>query len=429
MKHPVKRNRTQSRRNDERGIVVLLVAIVLLFIVAAMAALAIDLVTFYTARSEAQLAADGAALAGARMLANSGMTSNPADTNLVLDATNNVAANVATAMARNNNVGGRKLAVGEVTVTFPNAGQPGFGSNPQIKVQVTRADLPTFFARIWGKTQVAVTASATAEAYNPSGLNATPGAAPPVAPACVKPWVLPNISPADNTSPIFNPSTGAIQNASLLGWLDSSIPAVFYARCSNNCTWTNANVGAQGWRYYPSVPAPPPSLPSCSTGFNTYQQSIAGCVTTPVACGSLVDLDTANHPGRNSQTSNAVNCLTHSQNDEGDQVTISPPNQAFQFLAGNDNPVANAVSKNILVSDSLVTVPVYNSSNGVAPPTKVQVIGFVQLFLNPDGKAATGPSRVRTTITNLVGCGTNATSPPIMGNGASPVAVRLISPQ
>jgi uncharacterized membrane protein len=42
----------------------MLVAVVMLFVVGAMAALSIDVVTLYTARSEAQLAADGAALAG-----------------------------------------------------------------------------------------------------------------------------------------------------------------------------------------------------------------------------------------------------------------------------------------------------------------------------------------------------------------------------
>ncbi len=49
----------------------------MLFVVGAMAALSIDVVTIYTARSEAQLAADSAALAAARVLANSGATSDP----------------------------------------------------------------------------------------------------------------------------------------------------------------------------------------------------------------------------------------------------------------------------------------------------------------------------------------------------------------
>src|SRR5215470_18674967 len=73
----MRRARHISERKSEQGIVILIVAVVLLFVVGAMAALSIDVVTVYTARSEAQLAADGAALAGARVLANSGMTSDP----------------------------------------------------------------------------------------------------------------------------------------------------------------------------------------------------------------------------------------------------------------------------------------------------------------------------------------------------------------
>ena len=42
----------------EQGIVIVLVAVVMLFVIGAMAALSIDVVTLYTARSEAQLAAE-----------------------------------------------------------------------------------------------------------------------------------------------------------------------------------------------------------------------------------------------------------------------------------------------------------------------------------------------------------------------------------
>ena len=71
-----RKSRVRNRvRNDEGGIIIVLVAVVMLGVVGAMAALSIDVVTLYTARSEAQLAADGAALAAARVIANSGATS------------------------------------------------------------------------------------------------------------------------------------------------------------------------------------------------------------------------------------------------------------------------------------------------------------------------------------------------------------------
>ena len=60
-------------RPDERGQTILLVAISLVSLLA-MAALAIDIVTLYVARSEIQRAADAAALAGAKAVADSGIT-------------------------------------------------------------------------------------------------------------------------------------------------------------------------------------------------------------------------------------------------------------------------------------------------------------------------------------------------------------------
>jgi hypothetical protein len=92
-----------------------------------------------------------------------------------------------------------------------------------------------------------------------------------------------------------------------------------------------------------------------------------------------------------------------------------------------------------MVSDSLVTVPVYDVGPILPPiaappasPGTVTIIGFLQLFLNEDGNSTdnNGPQngRVKATIVNMVGCGTSATGTPILGNGASSVAVRLISP-
>jgi uncharacterized membrane protein len=206
----VKHAKTISNRNRESGVVILLVAVFLLFVVGAMAALAIDLVTFYTARSEAQLAADGAALAAARVIANSGMTSKPGDISLVTNV-ELLARTVGAQVAVHNKVGGRFLIDNgtEIIINInpaPTPPTPKGSANPQITVRISRTDLPTFFARIWGQTQVAVSASATAEAYNPSGLNVAAGQAPPVAPVCVKPWVLPNIDPI-TSNPIFNPAT------------------------------------------------------------------------------------------------------------------------------------------------------------------------------------------------------------------------------
>jgi len=407
---------------------VLLVAVVLLFIVAAIAALAIDLVTFYAARGQAQLAADSAALAGARALANSGTTSNPSDSGLFSSA-QTLAQNFATQVAISNVVGGRNLTVAEVVVTPPAAA----GSNLHISVRVTRTDLPTFFARIWGRNTATVSVSATAEAYNPSGLNASLGQAPPVAPTCVKPWILPNKDPR-NGNAIFDVNSGQIQDSTLLGWQDSG--NTFFAVCTS-CV--SPFPGPTTWRYYPlandpvNYPAPSQGLADCNVALtNDYEKSIAGCVSTPINCNSDVNIDTLPHNARNSDTARAVNCLTNSVNNKGDTVDEHPPTQSFQFLAGDDNPIIGARNQDVLVSDSLVTVPIFDSPTTGNVTNPVRTIGFVQLFLNWDGTAAPvfGPTRghIKTSVVNMIGCGRNATGQPIIGNGASAVPVRLITP-
>ena len=108
---------------------------------------------------------------------------------------------------------------------------------------------------------------------------------------------------------------------------------------------------------------------------------------------------------------------------------MGPP---FQFLAGTNNPLALAnpslVGQDVMVSSSLVTVPVFDVGSFTPPNNAVNIVGFVQLFLNPDGLATPTAGNVNATVINLVGCGNGATSPAILGNGASPVVVRLISP-
>jgi hypothetical protein len=309
---------------------------------------------------------------------------------------------------------------------------------------VQRSDLPTFFARIWGSKQIKVAASATAEAYNPTN---TSGKAvnsnPPVAPICVKPWLLPNLDPNPGGTTIFDPVSGAITNPGLLGWTTPNPPSGLRVR--------NVALAPVAWRYYPGNPAsfPPPTqaLPTCATPLTTpYQQSVAGCVQVPIACNNnttiQIDNSTAYTPFlRNSETADAVNCLTHAANGAGTGDTVTPqalPTVPFEFIAGRDNPIPGASGNDVMVSNSLVTVPVYDVGSGAlaappSPPGTVTIVGFVQLFLNDNGSntATNGGNtgRVPTTIVNLVGCGTGSAGiQPILGNGASPVAVRLIAP-
>jgi Putative Tad-like Flp pilus-assembly len=422
----------------------------MLGVIGAMAALSIDVVTLYTARSEAQLAADAGALAGARALANSGMTSAAA---ILISGAETLARSVATQAAANNQVGGRNLngsvtaacASGnptgqEICVSF-NDGALSFRTDPQVTVRVQRTDLPTFFARIWGSTQLKVTATATAEAYNPSG-ETTAGKAP-VTTTCVKPWLLPNIDPSNPPNPIFSDTTtGAVAPTAtaLLGWQSTGAPSsrLRVACAAGNCSTLQSPTY---WKYYPGDPvtfAPPTAaLPQCGISLTPYEESVAGCVPTPISCNQTATIDTSDYPTRNLETANAVNCLTHATNGKGDTVGTSPPSYPFDFIVGDDNPVALAnpslAGSSVMVSDSLVTVPVIASVTAVPPTNPVTIIGFVQLLLNYNGNSTptTGGiqiGHVKTKVVNVIGCGSNATGQPILGNGSSPVAVRLITP-
>src|ERR1051326_4383256 len=100
-------------RTTERGMTLLLVCI-LMFAMIAMAALAIDVAWLYTARSEAQRAADAAALAGAKEFLDSGFTSGLITSDQVMP----LSRQKAEAVASTNNVAGIAASVADGDVTF-----------------------------------------------------------------------------------------------------------------------------------------------------------------------------------------------------------------------------------------------------------------------------------------------------------------------
>src|SRR5229473_6590037 len=163
--------RSAARRSWERGVTMALVALAMVGIIA-MAALSIDVGTLYQASAEAQRSADASALAGARVLSLSGMTGDPTNVSNQWSAACAAATQTAQTVAGQNQVGG--AAPSSVNVTFlstdgSNCGSPGaFGVNPMVKVQVQQPNLRAYFSRIWGRTGSSVSATATAEVFNPS---------------------------------------------------------------------------------------------------------------------------------------------------------------------------------------------------------------------------------------------------------------------
>ncbi len=203
-----------------------LVALAITSIIA-MAALSIDIGTLYEAKAEAQRAADAAALTAARVISISGITGDPNNSasswQPACGGSTSLATVAATNMAQQDLISGG--APSTVTVNYGagsagglNAscvGIAGFAVNPVVTVSVKRTNLPVFFARVFslfGSTYSgsSVSATATAEAFNPSGSSPMI----PVNPRCVKPWMVPNQDPAHFTGTKYfvDPTSGAIQN-------------------------------------------------------------------------------------------------------------------------------------------------------------------------------------------------------------------------
>ena len=149
----------------------------------------------------------------AKAFVDSGVTSlGPADPNLatVQGMAQTMATTVINSMVPQNRIQGTPpLLVGAPAFDF---GRPG---NPQVSVTLQRADLPTFFSRIWGRSLSTVSATAVAEAYNPGN---APAGYPPIAPRCVKPLLVANQDPKGAAgSPIVDPASGVPTATGVVG--------------------------------------------------------------------------------------------------------------------------------------------------------------------------------------------------------------------
>jgi hypothetical protein len=292
-----------------------------------------------------------------------------------------------------------------------------------------------------------VSATATAEVFNPSGseLFTSTGNLIPVQPRCVKPWVVPNADPnpsvlgpgfvSTGDGSIVNP--GIIVNGSGLGVIGDTFALVPDCNAPpgpcgpGGATFTNPPTGTAGVLHYlpGAVPATSAAVPSCATA-TPYQEAIAGCdQTTQYQCGvaastspNQVDL-TENPSGATGDTITATECLLNRSAGASDSLdtSIFP----YQIKAGAANPL-NVSGALITSSNSIVTLPIINNAALTFAGTQanVTVVGFLQVFINnlfPDGT-------MNVTVLNVAGCGTGVPNGTTPVYGTSPVPVRLITP-
>jgi Flp pilus assembly protein TadG len=443
------------KRPGERGVTILLVAVAMVTLLG-MAALAIDVVSLYVARNEAQRAADTAALAAARTFAGSGITSDPGDTTGMRSAAQSLALQAAQAAAGQHTIGGQTVAPADVNMV------PSYsdGSNPQVTITVQRTNLPTFFARIWGSRLSSVRATAKAEAFNPSGSSI------PISVSSVKPILIANcwnstsnpqnLGGCGNNQYILDPNSNySVVDPNIIGSTlvlreqdpsKQALPGWYYPLRVGN-----------GTNDIPQATNCPSTMDvSCSgIGGGGFDDAIACAGTVPLSCGKVVTEQLSS--SFNTQTCASLRCLIHADPSSfglgqgQDAISIGGTPVTIDGGANNPNSSLRNVTR-ISRSDSIITLPIANDpcpaggggggpggglnfaylffdhgggeedeqcSNGSS--VNVPIVGFLQVAVRqilPSGN-------IEVVVLNAIGCaGTSGT--PISGGGLSPVPVRLI---
>jgi hypothetical protein len=449
MRSVTRRRRITFRRNHpESGQTILLVALAIVSLLG-MAALAIDVVTLYVARTEIQRAADAAALAGAKAIADSAVTSLDASSPN-LSAAQTLAQNMATAAVTAlitasppiNPVAGAAptlVTVTPIPVDFTHQG------NPRITIALVRTNLPTFFSKIFGRSAASVTATATAEVYNPANL----GTFTPISPTSVKPWLVANSDPT-GTAPKFVDTTTWIVDSGVIG---KNFDLV--SDCGSDptdCLPLNhdppAKIGGTTQvEYVPAavtIPNTANVCPQVCGGATDYEQAIeCADVSTSyqvLSCGGGAAQAQWDHtvtpgppPGNNATTLGGV-CLIHASTTgfgKGQDLLQDPgpwPAAPFQYKSQSGLQNGNLVS----TSSSVVTIPILDTTSFSSGTPNVTIVGFLQAFINQinDGTGVAPVGSVNITVLNIAGCSTtpNASAPVVGGAGTSPVPVRLITP-
>jgi hypothetical protein len=438
-------NKILSRqRPHEQGQTIILVAISLVSLLA-MAALAIDVVTLYTARSEIQRAADAAALAGAKAIADSSITTlqlATADFSTVQPWAQNAANAQINAVLQNNPVAGVAPTLVSSPVDWSRQG------NPHITVNLQRTNLPTFFSKIWGGSAASVTATATAEAYNPANVQSYT----PIAPNAVKPWLVANDDPQNPGTKFVNANGDA--EPGVIGeqfYLKSDCNPAASPNCTsagnplvNNPPRVKNSANHLAVQYVPALVTPNSGSNLCPlcAGATAYEQSIeCADMTTSyqvLSCGggaANAQWDNTVNPGGIGGLSDlGTECLIHAAgtgNNQGQDTLDSGlwPDNPMQITAQSGPLSGNLVT----TSNSIVTIPILDTTTTIpATGGVVTIDGYMQAFIkqvhgggNPNRKGD-----IEIIVLNIAGCSAtpNAANPVVGGSGTSPVPVRLIAP-
>ena len=473
----IKNKKSPAKRSGAQGMTLAVIAGgMALFLTCA--GLAIDLVGAYVARNEAQRIADAAALAGASVFDSQGCASGSGC--VAGGPQEALATTQANAVAGQNFIFGTKATAGTPVFSYP------FPVEPQITVTVT-GTAPSFFCKVFSNTFAAgipVSASATAEAYSPSGGSASVGS------VCLKPLLVPNCDPGhpvagSNTS--ANPNCPTVSGNTCTAGAPDCMSYFFYPPGSkvgtpgsivnnfnNMCSWntatqtcaTGTSAVGEPWQLHDNAgPSQWYSLQFAGESKANFRQALQSCAFQVVACNDPMNALNGAAVG---PTDQGVEGLINAQGDGINQgqdticdpaiagancASSSPP---FYITGGSQNPngLAGKTFQTLAGSTSVASVAVYDGCiSGTGPGSGqpctalgnctgngcgIIVEGFMQLFFvdaeGPSGKAqvpsyvVATPKSVDAIIMSVGGCGTTKTTgPPVVATGGgSFVPIRLI---
>ncbi len=455
--------RRGSGTRDDRGATLVFVALALITLLSVMA-LAIDLGILYVARSQAQRAADAAALAGADVFYTEGCVSGASGC-VAGGSQESLAAAQAINAASQNTVAGQSASINCPEYADPSLAStscPGISfaypsaDEPQITVTVERSGIPTIFAQVFGASAGRVSATASAEAYSPEGgaANSTP--------ACVAPFLVPNCDPNQS-----NPQNTVCPNSS---------PAGYFANPNvSPVTLDYSSIGTQWDLHFGSAGASDSAAPSewylvaiwpsGNPSAAEEEAAIQECI--PVTCGESLPAIPGKKVGptdtgvedRIDASGPSTGCPNNCNFGQGQDTITAESGQSpgYQIYAGSNNPLVTAgdVTAGSAIgtqqSPSVVTVAMYDGAvcgtvepDGTVESTSnsdcigpgggnVTVVGWMSLFLEGYYHGATYDG-VQSMILSITPCGSGTLNGGSGGTlagdlnspGATPIPIRLI---
>lgn len=321
-----------------RGYVAVTTALLLLAMLG-FVALSVDIGMLYSARVQAQSAADAGALAGAFTFVTAPNAPQP-----------DRARTVATAVAGSNKILGAQVVVAPAGVAVDAA-------NHRVMVVVTKVQ-PTFFARALGLRSVVIGAKATAEAL---GNGAGTG--------CLKPWFLSN-AVAANLAGLTDPCQACAQGRVLIS---RSANGDYVVTDWGRSLITDERNQLILVALNPSERLKPGNFYEVDSGSpGHYQEDIAGCFITAFV-----------HQSYSVLTGSRIGA-----SDSGTEELIGCPAPDLYLSVGRYRRADGTIAE---TSRSLVAAPIWDSCNvpqfcpaGRFPVGRVptlEIIGFAMLFV------------------------------------------------